>query len=142
MTALEVSRADRLRVFERDGMLCAASSPDPEVRACYGDLTIQHRCNRSVVSAANRNVLPNLLALCWRCNMRLEGDSAFAALGRKLGWKIESWEDPFTTAVYVRWALEWRLLDGSGGWARVSARTAEERAALGGDAFADWREKS
>lgn len=62
-------------------------------------LTIQHRINRGAGGSKHRDNPANLIALCGLSNQLLESDAAFAQTGIAHGWKLRSWEDPFTTPV-------------------------------------------
>ena len=47
----------------------------------------------------------NIITLCAEANGLLESDAAFARLGRKLGWKLRSFENPVDVPIF-----------GHGGW--------------------------
>lgn len=87
-------RKARDLVFQRDGDRCAHCGTS------FG-LTIQHRINRQMGGSKTRDTPAHLLTLCHASNVRLEADSAFADLGRAMGWKLRSWQDP--TEVPVRY---------------------------------------
>lgn len=87
-------RKARDLVFQRDGDRCAHCGTS------FG-LTIQHRINRQMGGSKTRDTAAHLLTLCHDSNVRLESDSAFADLGRAMGWKLRSWEDP--TEIPVRY---------------------------------------
>lgn len=117
---MSVSDSVRSTVLSRDGGACVART-----RQCGGPLTIQHRINRGMGGGEEAlDQASNLIVLCWNCNGRLERDPAFAELGRKLGWKLGSTEDPGEIAYFHRGELEWRLVDDEGGYRRTTARQA------------------
>lgn len=91
---MSVTPKARDLVYQRDGDKCAHCGNT------FG-LTIQHRANRGMGGSKLRDGPENLLTLCWQSNTRLESDSAFADLGRAMGWKLRSWQDP--TEVPVRY---------------------------------------
>jgi len=60
-----------------------------------GDVLIpQHRKNRGFGGSKERNRPSNVLVMCSAFNGLIEADAEAAALARKYGWKLESWEDP------------------------------------------------
>ena len=90
-----ISPRVRRLVMDRDEEQCAHCGTNV-------GLTLQHRINRQAGGSKLRDTASNLLTLCWESNTRLEADSAFADLGRLMGWKLRNWEDP--EEVPVRYA--------------------------------------
>lgn len=89
---MTVPRKTRALVLARDGDRCAHCGTS------FG-LTIQHRINRQMGGSKTRDTPAHLLTLCADSNTRLESDSSFADLGRLMGWKLRSWDDPEATPV-------------------------------------------
>lgn len=87
-------------------------------RACYhcggraaGTWVPQHRKNRGMGGSKKLRDDPNnIIVFCSEANQRLESDAAFATIGIKFGWKLESWEDlskpVFDAATGIWWRLE------------------------------------
>jgi hypothetical protein len=70
------------------------------------DLIPHHRINRGMGSKNHlANQPSNIITLCAEANGLLESDAAFARLGRKLGWKLRSFENPVDVPIF-----------GHGGW--------------------------
>ena len=120
---MTVSNRRRELVKERDGFRCMAEGPH-----CtrFVDLTMQHRTNKGMGGSKLLDGFENLITLCGLCNTLLEQDPVWAEIGRERGWKLFSWEDRFRVAVWVGWALEWRLLDGVGDWVSAAGRNPVE----------------
>ena len=89
---MSVPASTRRLVFQRDGDECVHCGTTE-------GLTLQHRINRGLGGSKLRDGAANLLVLCGLSNQRLESSSAFADLGRVMGWKLRSWEDPETVPV-------------------------------------------
>lgn len=53
----------------------------------------------------------NLVILCSRFNGAIESDPEQAALARRYGWKLASWQDPLDEPVYDALAGKWFALD-------------------------------
>ncbi len=86
-----ITRTVRAKVFARDAYCLHCGLTE--------GLTIQHRINRGAGGSKLRDHPANLIALCGLSNGLLESDAAFAQTGIIHGWKLRSWEDPFTTPV-------------------------------------------
>jgi hypothetical protein len=69
----------------------------------------QHRKNRGMGGSKKLDRPSNLIVLCAEANGLLESNAKFAALGRLLGWKLERWQEPEKTPVYL--GDGWYLLD-------------------------------
>lgn len=129
----DVPEAVRQAVYVRDGHQCIVATPE-----CFGGLTLQHRVNRGMGGSDRLDTVENLLTMCAGHNTRLEADAPFAEVGRRLGWKLESWENPLEVAVFSA-VGGWRLLTGDGKTVPCMARDAERRAVLKADPYAGWR---
>ncbi len=69
-------------------------------------LVPQHRKNRqSGGKNKSANQPSNIVVLCSQANLLLESNAEFAELGRKLGWKLRSHENPLEVPIF-----------GHGGW--------------------------
>lgn len=130
----DVSETIRRGVYERDGHRCVVSTPE-----CGGGLTLQHRVSRGMGGSHLLDGYENLIAMCLDHNVRLETDAAFAALGRRLGWKLEAGENPLMVAVFSTVWGGWRVLDAVGESVPVTARDEDQRLALRVDRYAGWR---
>ena len=103
---MSVPSSTRRLVFARDGDECVHCGTTE-------GLTLQHRVNRQMGGSKLRDGEENLITMCWQANTRLEADSSFADIGRLMGWKLRSWEDP--TMIPVRYASgDFYFLDKSG----------------------------
>lgn len=91
-------------VFDRDEGRCAHCGTSE-------GLTIQHRINRQMGGSKTRDTAAHLLTLCWEANTRLEADSAFADLGRLMGWKLRSWQNPQEVPVRYADGTKYTLTD-------------------------------
>ena len=89
---MTVPTGTRRLVFQRDGDECVHCGTTE-------GLTLQHRINRQMGGSKLRDGPENLVVLCAHANWRLESSAAFADLGRVMGWKLRSWEDPETIPV-------------------------------------------
>jgi len=69
----------------------------------------QHRKNRGMGGSKDLDRPSNIIVLCSEANGLLESNSKFAELGRKFGWKLERWQKPESTPVYM--GNGWFLLD-------------------------------
>lgn len=134
---MTITDAVRRTVYARDAHACVVG--DQYRVRCSEGLTLQHRINRGMGGSDLLDGFANLVTMCGLHNQRLEGDALFATLGRRLGWKLESWEDPFKVAVFSPVYGGWRLLNGTGGLVPVTARDPERREALDADRYAEWR---
>jgi hypothetical protein len=133
MTVIVVTPAERRRLLERDGGCVMGPG------GCAGILTVGHRINKGSGGSSTRDGFAFWVVQCIAHNTRLESDAPLAAVGRRLGWKLESWEDVYQVAVFSSLWGGWRLLDGVGGFLAVDARDREERDRLNADRYADWR---
>ena len=74
------------------------------------DLIPHHRLNRGMGSKNKvANQPSNIIALCSEANGLLESNAEFAELGRKLGWKLGSYEKPTEVPIFGHGG--WWLLD-------------------------------
>jgi hypothetical protein len=71
----------------------------------------QHRINRQMGGSKKRDVPSNIITLCSRANGWLESSADFSALGKKYGWKLESWQSPHDTPVLDFASGLWFVLD-------------------------------
>jgi hypothetical protein len=139
---MAVTQKNRILIYGRDSERCCACGR-------FDSKTINHRVNRQSGGSDNRDNMGNLATMCNGCNNALESSSffrqvavsagwlrlidddsemvkhgglSFKMAGIALGWKLQTWEDPLRTAVYFRWAREWRLLDDQGTYEVVEQR--------------------
>lgn len=70
-----------------------------------------HRINRGMGGSKARDVPSNLVLLCSYFNGVIEANSTQAALAKRYGWKLESWQKPSEVAVYDSLKGVWWLLD-------------------------------
>ena len=91
------------RLLERDVCCVHCGSFD-------ATLIPHHRANRGMGGSKERDTPANIVLLCSEANWRLESDAEFADLGRKLGWKLSSFDHPQQHPVYHAWFDEWRVL--------------------------------
>lgn len=73
-------------------------------------LVPQHRKNRGHGGSKLLNQSSNIIVLCSEFNGRIESDPNAAALARRFGWKLNSWEDPTEVPIHSR-GLYWLLDD-------------------------------
>ncbi len=69
-----------------------------------------HRANRGMGGSKARDVPSNVVVLCSRLNGLIESDTQAAALARRYGWKLSSWQDPRLVPVYDTQSTTWFLL--------------------------------
>lgn len=134
MTGTDVPDSVRRAVYARDDHQCIVNTRD-----CGGGLTLQHRVSRGMGGSKLLNGFANLVTMCLDHNTRLEADAAFATVGRRLGWKLETWENPEDVAVFGA-TTGWQLLTVAGGRIPCTARDEDQRAALRADRYAGWRQ--
>ena len=72
-------------------------------------LVPQHRRSRQMGGSKLLDKPSNIIVLCSEANGLLESNAKFAELGRKFGWKLERWQEPESTPVYM--GNGWYLLD-------------------------------
>jgi len=85
-------------------------------------LVPQHRVNRQMGGAGKtsiRNLPSNLIVLCSQFNQEIEASATAATLARERGWKLSSFQDPLTEAVWSQVKREWVLLDNKFGFVTV-----------------------
>jgi hypothetical protein len=133
----QVSRRDRIAVYERDEYKCVAAGSEDQVSTCSPSLTIQHRADRGMGGTSIVVPLAGLATMCWKHNHAASHDPAFMVLATKLGWKLSKYEDPHKVAIFYRWKREWVRYDEDGTPAVVEHRDEECEASQGWDA--DWR---
>jgi hypothetical protein len=72
----------------------------------------QHRLNRGAGGKnAKADQVANIIVLCSLMNNLIESDSKMAELALANGWKLRSWSDPLTSAVWYATLGQWFLLD-------------------------------
>lgn len=77
-------------------------------------LVPQHRVGRQSGGSKLRNKASNIIVLCSAFNGLIEADADAAALARKHGIKLNSWQEPETTPVWYAAESAWFLLDNEG----------------------------
>lgn len=81
-------------------------------------LIVHHRINRQMGGAKGKNnprgMAANLLILCSAFNVLIEANADAAALARKHGIKLNTWQNPETTPVWYASESAWYLLDNLG----------------------------
>lgn len=120
----DLSRADKLRVIERDRERCLRCGRRPA--------TFQHRRSKGMGGVGPTGTpltLADGCALCADCNARAESDLQRDALAH--GWKIpRSCPIPATQIpVYDALTGNWWLLDESGGRSWIDDETAKRKVA-------------
>lgn len=73
-------------------------------------LVPQHRLGRGMGGSKARDVPSNIITFCADHNFRIEANPIAASKARRLGWKLESWQDPKTTPVFCMTTGEWYVL--------------------------------
>lgn len=73
-------------------------------------LVPQHRLGRGMGGSKVRDVPSNIITLCSDQNGRIESNAIAASRARRLGWKLESWQDPTLTPVFDMNTGEWFIL--------------------------------
>lgn len=74
----------------------------------------QHRIGRGMGGVGKNSPAlkpANIITFCSVANNALESNSEFAALGREMGWKLYSWQDPEFEPVYDVYTNQWYALD-------------------------------
>jgi hypothetical protein len=71
----------------------------------------QHRKNRAMGGSKSADVASNLMTMCSAYNGLIESDAREAERARRLGWKLQSWQDPQTEPVFDFVTGEWFNLD-------------------------------
>jgi hypothetical protein len=75
-----------------------------------------HRANRGMGGSKARDVPSNVIVMCSWMNSAMESDARVAEQAREYGWKLRSFEDPATVAVFYQVAQKWVLLNDRFGW--------------------------
>jgi hypothetical protein len=73
-------------------------------------LVPQHRQGRGMGGSKLRDVPSNIITFCSDFNQRIEDNHISSLKAKRMGWKLESWEDPQTTPVLDMSSQEWFLL--------------------------------
>ena len=73
-------------------------------------LVPQHRQGRGMGGSKLRDVPSNIITFCADYNQRIEDNHISSLKAKRMGWKLESWEDPQTTPVLDMSSQEWFLL--------------------------------
>jgi hypothetical protein len=73
-------------------------------------LVPQHRQGRGMGGSKARNVPSNIITFCSDHNGRIEANAIAKAKARRLGWSLESWQDPKTAPVFDSSSGSWYLL--------------------------------
>lgn len=98
-------------IFARDQVCVPHQGSEFE---CSGDLVAHHRVNRGMGGSKKANRVSNGLAVCSAWNYAVEQDARLAAVARFNGWKLKSYDDPASEAVYYPADDNWYLLDDDG----------------------------
>lgn len=99
-----IPRFVREAVLARDGDSCCSCGRS-------GSLELNHRINRGMGGSKLLDYIANLVTMCSGCNTALEADGSFRESGLRMGWKVQSWDDPHRVPVYFQPFREWRLLN-------------------------------
>lgn len=75
-----------------------------------GTLVPQHRLGRGMGGSKVRDVPSNIVVLCSDFNSRIESNYVAAAKAKRMGWKLESWQDPKQEPVWDCISGEWYVL--------------------------------
>lgn len=102
-----IPRFVRQTVLARDGDRCCSCGWPQQ-------LELNHRINKGMGGSNLLDYISNLVTMCHGCNNALEADASFRDSGLRMGWKVQSWDDPHRIPVYFQYAREWRLLNDKG----------------------------
>ena len=75
-----------------------------------GTLVPQHRLNRGMGGSKARDVPSNIVTMCSEFNWKIESEFLAQSKAKRMGWKLESWQDPLTTPVWDVISGEWYVL--------------------------------
>jgi len=70
-----------------------------------------HRINRGMGGSKKRNHAANYALICSSLNGLIESDHRWAQVAKDYGWKLETWQDPYTEPVFDLVMGVWYLLD-------------------------------
>jgi len=70
-----------------------------------------HRINRGMGGSKKRNHAANYSLICSSLNGLIESDNRWAEVAKDYGWKLETWQDPYTEPVFDLVMGVWYLLD-------------------------------
>lgn len=75
-------------------------------------LVPQHRLGRGMGGSKDPKVhaASNIITFCSDHNGRIENNSIALLRAKRLGWKLESWQDPKDTPVFCMTTGEWYIL--------------------------------
>lgn len=75
-------------------------------------LVPQHRLGRGMGGSKDPKVhaASNIITFCSDHNGRIENNSIALLRAKRLGWKLESWQDPKDTPVFCMTSGEWYVL--------------------------------
>lgn len=73
-------------------------------------LVPQHRLGRGMGGSKVRDVPSNIITFCADFNNRIEQNSIAREKARRLGWSLESWQNPLTSPVFDNTTGEWYVL--------------------------------
>ena len=73
-------------------------------------LVPQHRKGRGMGGSKARNVPSNIITFCSEHNGRIEANAIAKAKAKRLGWSLDSWQDPKTFPVFDSASGTWYLL--------------------------------
>jgi hypothetical protein len=75
-------------------------------------LVPQHRLGRGMGGSKNPKVhaASNIITFCSDHNGKVESNSIALLRAKRLGWKLESWEDPLKTPAFHMVTGEWYVL--------------------------------
>ena len=76
-------------------------------------LVPQHRLGRGMGGSKARDVPSNIITFCSDYNQRVEDNAISAAKAKRMGWKLESWQDPLDTPVWDFSSGLWYTLNDS-----------------------------
>jgi hypothetical protein len=105
------------KYLERDGGCIHCGSTDD-------NLIPHHRSNRGMGGMKSKNNPSNIVVLCSEANFLLESNSAFASLGRSMGWKLTAGQS--SDSIPVNAGGKWYFLDNNFGRFETSQILEEE----------------
>ncbi len=73
-------------------------------------LVPQHRQGRGMGGSKARHTPSNIITFCSDHNGKIESNAIALLRAKRLGWRLESWQDPRNTPVFCMTTGEWYLL--------------------------------
>lgn len=70
-----------------------------------------HRANRGMGGSKLRDVPSNIVSMCSYMNGLMESNAVVALQAKRMGWKLESWEDPKKVPAFNITTRMWYTLD-------------------------------